>query len=79
MGGFLLNLLTLYLFDFLMGRFFWCSTPLFIRKDLFMSYEQELSRYAEYLTNNLADEEEEQEDDGFDEYINYQIDIARGK
>lgn len=44
-----------------------------------MSYEQELSRYAEYLTNNLADDEEEIKDDGFDEYINYQIDIARGK
>lgn len=46
-----------------------------------MSYEQELSRYAEYLTNNLADDDDEtiEEDDGFDEYINYQIDIARGK
>lgn len=45
-----------------------------------MSYEIELSRYAEYLTNNLADDDDTiGEDDGFDEYINYQIDIARGK
>lgn len=45
-----------------------------------MSYEQELSRYAEYLINNLADDDDTiEEDDGFDEYINYQIDVARGK
>ena len=53
--------------------------PFFIRKDLKMSYEQELSSYAEFLTNNLADDEEEIEDDGFDAYVNYQIDVARGK